>query len=130
VGCSSKEASGPPLYPVRGKVLVDGKPADGAIVSLWATNPTVKFDRLPMGYCKSDGTFSVGTTELADGAPAGDYDITVAWLPQNARRIFEETGVAPPSLIAKKFNEPKTSGLKMTVKQEENLIPEWQLSSK
>ncbi len=128
--CGSEPESSLKLFPVRGKLSVDGKPADGAIVTLWAINPAVKFDRVPTGYVQPDGTFAVGTTGADDGVPVGEYEVSVAWLPPDARHIFQTTGKIPASLIARKYNDPKKSGLKLIVKEEDNIVPEWQLTAK
>jgi hypothetical protein len=65
-------------YPVKGKLLVDGKPAKGANVTFHpreATNPPYA----PTGQADENGEFSIATFVAGDGAPAGEYDVTVVW---------------------------------------------------
>jgi hypothetical protein len=65
-------------YPVKGKVLVDGKPAKGAHVTL---HPREATDRpyVPTGPVDDNGEFAIATFVAGDGAPAGEYDVTVVW---------------------------------------------------
>ncbi len=68
-GCSQADT----LNPVTGKVLYQGKPLAGALVSLHPENGKTS---PPTGLTKEDGTFSVMTGDTA-GAPAGTYRVTV-----------------------------------------------------
>ncbi|MFO0848389.1 MAG: hypothetical protein U0871_07525 [Gemmataceae bacterium] len=66
--------------PVTGTVLVDGKPAAGAQVYL---HPLFEErDRLPihpLAIADDAGRFAVSTYNEADGAPEGEYVLTVEW---------------------------------------------------
>jgi hypothetical protein len=68
-GCSPQEK----LNPVTGKVLFQGEPLAGALVSFHTggSQPYVA-----TGLTKEDGTFSVVTGE-SEGAHAGKYKVTV-----------------------------------------------------
>src|SRR5262245_12192918 len=69
------------LYPVRGKVLCDGQPTDGALITLRALDASQPFDKLPSARVKADGTFAIGTYDPEDGAPPGEYKVSIFWLP-------------------------------------------------
>ena len=69
VGCSQKET----LNPVVGKVLYQGQPLAGALVSF---HPEDGKSNPPTGFTKEDGTFSVVTGEV-EGAKPGAYRITI-----------------------------------------------------
>ena len=69
IGCSPKEK----LSPVLGKVLYQGQPLAGALVSF---HPDDGKSNPPTGYSKADGTFSVVTGEI-EGAKPGTYKVTV-----------------------------------------------------
>jgi hypothetical protein len=83
-GCSAPDAhpaaDREPVYPVRGFVLVDGRPAAGATVTLY---PEREFNRSegiqPRAVVRLDGSFELGTYRTRDGAPAGNYVVTVVW---------------------------------------------------
>ena len=66
-------------YPVKGMVLVDGQPAKDAMVTF---NPKEQIgDRpyLPTGQTNEQGEFSIATFVSGDGAPPGEYDVTIVW---------------------------------------------------
>jgi hypothetical protein len=69
IGCSQKET----LNPVHGKVLLQGQPLAGALVSF---HPGDIKQNPATGYTKDDGTFSVMTGDL-EGAKAGSYQVTI-----------------------------------------------------
>src|SRR5262245_36435701 len=71
---------GPKLHPVRGKVLFQGKPTDGAVVVFHPTGADAAALK-PSGTVGPDGTFSLSTHPHGDGAPAGDYVVAVTWFP-------------------------------------------------
>ena len=67
-------------YPVTGTVLVDGKPADGAMVIFCPINPGPEIEQLrPSGKTDATGAFALMTFESGDGAPAADYKVLVKW---------------------------------------------------
>jgi hypothetical protein len=71
-----------PTAPVSGSILVDGKPAVGAVIVLHPADDTVAAggEKLrPMGHAAADGSFVLGTWESSDGAPAGRWKATVEW---------------------------------------------------
>jgi len=74
------------LYPVKGKVLFKGQPAEGAQVVLRPANESdaggSKTDSAPpnpYGDVKADGTFTLRTEPIGEGAPAGDYVGMISW---------------------------------------------------
>jgi hypothetical protein len=68
-GCSQREK----LNSVQGKVLYQGQPLAGALVSF---HPEAFRDNPPTGFTKEDGTFTVFTGSV-EGAKAGTYTITI-----------------------------------------------------
>lgn len=81
-----------PVYPVRGQVLYDGKPAVGVQVFLFPTAaPGVPdIPAHPHGVTGPDGTFQVGTYADADGAPEGSYQVVLYW-PEEITAEFQES---------------------------------------
>jgi hypothetical protein len=93
VSCSSKEKF--ELFPVHGKVLVKEKPAGGVMLMFL---PPVEGDSKaarPLGFTQDDGSFTVVTND-EDGAPAGDYLVTMQWL-QNPSQPGQNKGQSTPS---------------------------------
>src|SRR4029079_1726904 len=66
------------LYAVEGKVLVNGEPAENLNV---AFHPLGDGNNLfcPVGRTNNKGIFHLMTRSGADGAPAGDYRVTLVW---------------------------------------------------
>jgi hypothetical protein len=104
-GCGESE----PLYPVTGKVLLDGKPAAHATVVFHPVAAKPGAVR-PRAKVEPDGSFKLTTYEANDGAPAGEYRVTVElWL--SSGRGDE----GPTSRLPAKFANPESSGLTATV---------------
>ena len=106
----SKSAGRKPVFPVSGRVLLpDGKPAEHALVVLHPVGETAEGAGKPHAKVSADGTFKLTTYDADDGAPAGEYRVTVElWLAGK--------GDEPPAnRLNPKFSKPETSGLTATV---------------
>ena len=96
-------------YPVSGQVLEGTRPVANATVILHPVGDVGGDVVKPRGTTRADGTFTLTTFDGNDGAPAGDYRVTVEqWL---AGRPDE----GPSSRLPAKFARPETSGLTATV---------------
>jgi len=113
-GCGGSDRV--PVHPVSGKLLVDGEPAEGAVIVLHPTSPPEKEVHKPAARVEADGTFQVTTYDAGDGAPTGDYVITVTW------------GEPPsPDRLGGKYRDPEKSQLRVTVTEGENLLKPFEL---
>jgi hypothetical protein len=72
--CSNK---GLPLYPVHGRVLLDGKPMAGAMVILHPAGDVGLDGLKPRALADAEGWFKIYTYVIGDGAPAGNYAVTI-----------------------------------------------------
>jgi hypothetical protein len=128
--CSSCQR-GKVIYPVRGQVFVASKPAEGALVVFHPADSTDPQALLPSGVVSADGSFTLRCYDPqicptpTDGAPAGDYLITITWLPAN----YAEYRNVLPDKLQGRYSDPKTSGLRATVKTEPNDLPAFQLDA-
>src|SRR5690606_19402348 len=79
VGCGPPAEVRPVLIPVQGSLLVNGKPAAGAMVVFHPAGGASIDERgsRPKATVLPDGSFEVTTYQAGDGAPAGDYDVAV-----------------------------------------------------
>src|SRR5262245_61668020 len=78
-GCGAKEPQRLTVYPVSGKLTVNGRPAEKAEVTLRPLtdlNEPTKRSVLPFARVEADGAFKIGTYLADDGAPAGEYAVT------------------------------------------------------
>jgi hypothetical protein len=107
-----------PLIPVTGVVMVDGKPARNARVVLHrpdappAGQPTADAKPSPRGECDDSGKFQIYTYAAYDGAPAGDYRVTISWKdPEGLNR----EGDTYRELLPAVYQHPVKSKLKASV---------------
>ena len=101
-----------PTFDVNGRVLLDdGKPAEHATVVLHPLDDSGPDVVKPRGKVTADGSFKLTTYDGNDGAPSGEYRVTVElWL--SSGRGDE----GPTSRLPTKYAKPETSGLTATVK--------------
>jgi hypothetical protein len=78
-GCGSKPSGQPDVYPVCGTLIVAGRPAVNAVVTLIPENTSSSFHYQPHAIVDKDGSFRLSTFVTHDGAPAGKYVVTVVW---------------------------------------------------
>lgn len=97
-------------YPVTGKVLVNGKPAEHALIVFHPIGETGPGSVKSRGKVAGDGTFTLTTYDTDDGSPAGNYQVTVELWLASAR-----TDQGPTSRLPAKYAKPSTSGLTATV---------------
>jgi len=123
-----------PTSPVAGSITFDGKPLANAEIWLVPKSEEVKNARVtirPYAKTQPDGTFTVTSYLVDDGAPLGEYALMV--VPAGSRTNTEEERATdmptekkardrrPPSFPAK-FRDPTTSGLFFTVKGGQNQL--------
>lgn len=124
-GCGKE--SGPALFPVRGSVFVNGKPAEHAAVSLIPVDPND--GRYPAGgFVDADGEFQLTTLKPNDGAEPGEYYVSISWAKLlNPKSSEPEYG---PELLPAKYQNPATSGLqelKVVIEESENELPRFDI---
>jgi hypothetical protein len=108
-GCGSK-GTAVPQFQVRGKVLSQGgEPAAGAIVVLHPVSKTNGASPYPpRGVADKDGAFVVGSRMTGDGAPEGDYAVTLVWpAEQDAKKQFDDK--TPPDRLKNRYNDVKNA---------------------
>ncbi len=113
-----------PTHVVRGRVSLDGMPVPGAYVVMQQQTKEPRPARAD-AFTEADGTFRLSTYAAHDGAPAGEYLVTVVW----RKPFFDETGKPGPNHLPAKYADPKTSGLRVAVKAGTNEL-HFELSSK
>jgi hypothetical protein len=127
LACSSSTNKGEdrkPVYPVRGQVFFDKKPAAGAFLLFVPVNePAEPKDPRPRAYVNAEGKFSLSTYDAEDGAPAGDYIVLVTWEGGTTPDGREE----PPDKLHGRYSDPKQPKLNATVKPEANELSPFHL---
>jgi hypothetical protein len=115
------------VYPAQGKVLVRGTPAGGATVVFYpageAKTPGVP---APQGTTDSQGVFKLSSYEAGDGAPEGEYKVSIIWpepLPPNVR----ESAEGPKDRLGSRYSDPQKSKLAAKVEKGAGEIPPFEL---
>ncbi|AMV22066.1 BON domain-containing protein [Planctomyces sp. SH-PL14] len=105
-----------PLVPAHGAIEFDGKPAAGAIVRLHPAAARKDLSSLPQALADDAGRFQLSTFRRNDGAPVGEYIVTVTWRPDVATKDGRvERG---PNVIPPKCTKASSSPLRVTVSQQ------------
>ncbi len=105
-----------PTHPVRGRVYFDGSPAAGAYVVFHRTEAANGRVLRADGLVDADGSFVLSTYTPNDGAPAGDYKVTVVW-----RQPFLNTSGRPgPNRLPNQYARAETTPLTIAVKAGQN----------
>jgi hypothetical protein len=108
-GCGE---SGPPLYPVQGKVYIDGKPAtEGGVTFRDAQNQMVQL----VGAIQPDGAYTM-LYNREEGVPEGEYVVTVL-VTQTAKTADGKYTGLPKTISHQKYADPSTTPLKVEVKE-------------
>jgi len=116
-GCSKKSESQLPVHPVSGQVLFNGKPAPGALVVF---HPKQEGLPTPSGAVDKQGNYTLTTYSASDGAPSGEYDVTVTWTPMIEKNGEFQPG--PNKLPARVANKT-TSKITARIAEGPNAVP-------
>jgi hypothetical protein len=119
----------PKAYPVSGKVLVNGQPAKDCQVTLVRTGgPDLPMPVTPNGVTDEKGEFRLTTYAVDDGAPEGDYVVTIEWRDRSGLAQSEFGG--PDRLGGEYAKTDKTKGLPgfvVKVGQQAVILPPFEL---
>ncbi len=113
--CGKKE---PPVFGLRGQVLYEGKPVPHAFVVLHPLHESPARAVRPTASTDKDGWFVLSSYHAEDGAPAGDYAVTVEW--RKTTTIDGDASALSPNLLPLKYSKPATSGLRINVQPGNN----------
>lgn len=121
--CSQK---GPRLYPVTGSVRINGEPAKDVNVMFTPVTPLegVTEPLSPAAVTGEDGGFRLMSFKPGDGAPAGEYQVTISYPMSRFNKHLN--GI---DRLRGKFANPKTSGLTAKVEPGKNDLPPFDLKA-
>jgi hypothetical protein len=123
-GCGDGRRS---VYPVSGQVFAgkDKKPAVGAMVVFHPVKEEGQVYK-PNGIVDDNGRFTLTTYVQGDGAPVGEYVVTLEWAPAKKKTGMKDAD--GPDLLKGAYsdrNNPKLS--RFTVQSGANEVPVIQL---
>ncbi|MDY3553721.1 metallophosphoesterase [Gemmata sp. JC717] len=114
-------------FPVSGKVKLDGKPLTGATITFHAFNKTTEKYSPSCDTLSDDaGRFGMSTYTKSDGAPAGEFTVTVV---KTAKGGYYDGEIPEKSVLPEKYAVATTSPLRVTIKEGTNDV-ELELDSK
>jgi hypothetical protein len=124
-GCGNGQK---PAIPVQGQLFYKSgekgtEPAGGAVVVFHPipADPSPTAIK-PIGEVRQDGSFSLTTYKGDDGAPAGEYAVTVIWLEKPVGpRLGENRGLAKDRLEGR-YSDPSSPKLKATVSEKSTTL--------
>ena len=97
---------------------MDGRPAAGASVAFHPERDPADPDLpRPRATVRADGSFTLGTYEEGDGAPAGSYVVTVVWA----------AGPRDGDKLSGRYSSPAHPRLRSVVLKGPNDLPEFLL---
>lgn len=109
-----------PTYPVEGTVRFNGKPTEGATIVFTSVAAPGKQPVIAEATVDRDGRYALSTYVSRDGAPAGEFLVTLAWPEANARPPREED--TPTDRLRGRYATPKVTPLRATVREQPNTI--------
>jgi hypothetical protein len=121
-GCSKGPLK---TFPVTGELYVDGKPAESAFIYLYPAGGGLA-ENAPTAYGQvdKDGHYTLSSYGKDDGAPAGDYVVCFSW---RARSGLTKQRFDGPDMLKERYNDKDKSTYKVTIKQEPNALPRYDL---
>jgi hypothetical protein len=130
-GCTETSA----LVQVSGKVLVDGKPAEGASV-LFFPQPTGSTNGaagdVAAGATDASGQYSL-LSNMERGIAPGSYKITVSW-PEPPKKDSKLSVMGdikdPPDLLRGRYSDPNRSKLTADITEATVELPPLELTTK
>jgi hypothetical protein len=108
-----------PTYAVRGQVFdAKKKPATGALVVFHPVTADANHPARPSATVDAEGNYALTTYVTGDGAPAGEYAITIVWPPPR-KSPFEPAG---GDQLQGKLSRPENSPHKFTVESKPDQV--------
>jgi len=116
------------VYPVTGKVLVNGQPAEGANVAFFGSTPELQGPAaiVPTGTSNAEGVFELTSFDPGDGAPEGTFNVTVIW-PEPIPPNVDQEMYQPKDRLNGRYANPDTPNLTARVEQGGGELPPFEL---
>jgi hypothetical protein len=121
--CSCSRSDQAAVSPVRGQVFTPrATPAAGALVVFHPVAAEHDTPLKPLAYVDEQGNFELTTYNQGDGAPSGEYVITVEWREKPATPF--SANQEGKDRLRGKYADPASSQFRFTVDGEsEHVVP-------
>jgi hypothetical protein len=124
-GCSGSKQT--PVYPVRGQVLLNGKPLSQAIVTFHhqGSGPDAP---APSAQTDSEGRYTLTSYQNGDGAPEGEYAVSLVCFRTRELRKGSDEDTAR-NIVPARYANAATSRLTAKVAAGKNELPPLQVKT-
>lgn len=122
-GCA-KQPPASNAFAVKGRLTADGQPVPNASVAFHRLKKDDSPLFCPVALTRSDGTFDLTSFAAMDGAPPGEYVVTILWRDPTVE--IDECECPDPiqhDLFRGRYANAATSPLRATVRPTANTIP-------
>src|SRR5262249_4117417 len=114
-------------FPASGEIYVDGKPAPDAIITLFPVDGSDPKSVRPFGMADETGAFRISSYVQGDGAPAGEYIVTLEW---RERSGLLKNNFEGPDRLKGKYADRTKSTLRVTIEKKSNDLGRYDLKTK
>lgn len=115
-----------PVFPVSGKATFKGEAMAGARVTFHPIGGTDRRAVRGLAEVDQDGVFRMTTYVKEDGAPAGEYSVTIYWPGRPAKGKADdpelEANDLPPDRLKRVYASATTTKLRAVVREQPNTI--------
>jgi hypothetical protein len=126
VGCGEQiDPTRLAVFPAKGQISFKGQAPVGASIVLFPKTTAPKGSDAPLvcprGRVQTDGTFALTSYKADDGAPAGEYSVTLEW-----HKLVKAPDGQPdlgPNLLPAQFSRPEKSPLVVKIAAGTNTLP-------
>ncbi len=120
------------VYPVRGRVMVGGQPAEHALVVFHPVETSGELEQIkPEARTDAEGYFRLRTYGATDGAPAAEYRVAITWPTAGADMALHpddpEHVADGPDRLAGRYADPATSNIQAAITTGDNELPPFAL---
>ena len=119
-GCGKAKEPWETTYPVKGVVKYGGKSLAGADVAFFPQGKSIPDSVRPRATTGEDGSFVLWTYEKGDGAPAGNYKVTVV---HHVVGQVNGVTVTHPNDLPAKYSTLQNTDLRAEVGPKETELP-------
>jgi hypothetical protein len=123
-GCS-REPGRKKVYPVEGRLTFNKEPMGGAMITFHPAGDGDPRALRAQATAGADGSYTLTTYVSGDGAPAGEYVVTIYWPGKRTgkpKEPEEEASDMPPDRLNRRYAVQATTTLKATVREQPNTI--------
>ncbi len=106
-----------PCYPVNGTITLKGTPLANALIAFHPVDTSNPLATTARATSDASGNFSLSTYDALDGAPEGEYRVTVTCYKPIGSGSSLEPG---PNILPNKYARPDSTDIRIRVAKGEN----------